>query len=96
MTLEELLEEADDYVRFINPNFDKAIVGISHDDRLVYDYELMIKDYTEQCNCDVEEAIEWIEFNTIRSLPYVENSPIIITERVYQNDTLEDRINENS
>ena len=96
MTLEELLEEADNYVRFVNPSFDKAIIGISHDDRLVYDYELMVKDYTERCNCDVEEAIEWIAFNTIRSLPYNENSPIIIKERVYKNDTIEDRTNENN
>lgn len=88
MTWEELVKEADNCVRFVNPSFDKAIIGISHDDRLIYDYELMIKDYVEQCNCDIEEAIEWIEYNTIRSLPYVENSPIIMTERIYQNNTI--------
>ena len=86
----------DNYVRFVNPSFDKAIIGVSHDNRLIYDYELMIEDYMKQHNCDSEEAIEWIEFNTIRSLPYVENSPIIMSERVYQNDILEDRINESN
>lgn len=70
----------DDYMRFVDPSFDKAIIGVSHDNRLIYSYELMIEDYMEQFNCSVEEAIDWIEFNTIRSLPYYENSPIIMME----------------
>ena len=75
-----MTKKYDEYVRFVEPSFENAIIGVSHDDRLIYSYDLMIKDYVDQYNCDVEEAIDWIEFNTIRSLPYYENSPIILME----------------
>lgn len=63
---------------FTNPFFYDAIVGISYDDRVVYDFDKMIDSMMIEENCSYEEAIEWIEFNTLRTLPYIENAPIII------------------
>jgi hypothetical protein len=64
-----------------NASYDNSIIGITFDDRLVYSYERMIQEYAEDNNCSIEDAIEWIDFNTVRALPYFgENAPIIVYE----------------
>ena len=71
---------------FDNPNFDKSIVGISSDQRVVYDYDLMIQEFAEDNNCTAEEAEEFIQYNTMRALPYFDdvdgNKPIIIENKL--------------
>lgn len=71
---------------FENPSFDKSIVGISSDQRIVYDYDLMIQEFAEDNNCTTEEAEEFIQYNTMRALPYfdnvVGNKPIIIENKL--------------
>lgn len=62
---------------FDNPSFDNSIIGISVDDRIVYDFEKMIEELMTDDNIDYLEAQEFIEYNTIRALPYCENPPII-------------------
>ena len=68
----------EDLIIFENPSFDKAIIGVSEDDRVVYDYDLMVEAAMEEEGWTEDEAIDWIEFNTIRSLPYQEGAPIVI------------------
>ena len=80
--LKEYLEQraASDTTFFINPSFLSAIVGLTDDDRLVYDYDKMIAAAIEE-NPDwtEEDAIEWIDFNTLRTVPYMGNkAPIIV------------------
>ena len=61
-----------------NHAYDKSIIGITPDNRLVYDYDLMIDEYLTDENCTYEEAQEWVDYNTIRAIPYIEgNAPII-------------------
>ena len=63
------------------PSFSSAIVGVTSDDRVVYDYDLMVEDLSEEDNISLWEAQEFIEYNTIRALPYMEadgKSPIIL------------------
>lgn len=71
---------------FDNPSFDKSIVGISSDQRVVYDYDLMVQEFAEDNNCSVEEAEEFIQYNTMRALPYFDdvdgNKPIIIEHKM--------------
>ena len=64
----------------LEPSYlDEAIIGISHDDRLIYDYEKLIKAFMKGDKITEEEAIEWIDYNTLRSLPYMgSNAPIIM------------------
>lgn len=72
-------ELPDEALVFDNPAFDYSIVGVTIDGRAVYDYESMIIEYMTYEDATLEEAIDWIEYNTIRSLPYAgEYAPIII------------------
>lgn len=63
-----------------NSYFDKSIVGITEDGRLVYDFNKMVNEYMEDNKCSEEEAIEWLEYNTLRAIPYMPNPPIVIME----------------
>ena len=77
---EKLLEYGYEDVKYlVNYSYDTALIGVSDDNRAIYDFGLMVewlvteKDFTE------EEAVEWIEFNTLRALPYMgEDAPIIM------------------
>ena len=68
----------EDTMIFENPSFEGALIGVSSDDRAVYSYDKMVESAMQQEGWTEEEAIEWIDYNTIRSLSYVENSPIIL------------------
>lgn len=68
---------------FENPDYSTAFIGISQDDRAVYDYEKMIQHLIEVDGMEYDEAVDFIEYNTIRSLPYVENSPIVCKPLVF-------------
>lgn len=64
------------------PSYDGAIVGYTDDGAVVYDFELMVDEYlSENHNCTRDEAIEFINYNTIRSIPYMKDGmvpPIIM------------------
>ena len=78
-TLDRVLEELDiSAVAFNSPSYLNAIVGISHDDRLIYDYDKMVECLMEEDNMSMEEAIEFIDYNTLRALPYYPEGPIIL------------------
>ena len=61
-----------------NPSFEGALIGVSSDDRAIYSYDAMVKSAIQQEGWTEEEAIDWIDYNTIRSLSYIENGPIIL------------------
>ena len=64
---------------FDNPSFDNAIIAVDQDGRAVYDYDLMVAELMSDEGWSTEDAIEFIEYNTIRILPYAGTmSPIII------------------
>lgn len=65
-------------VFFEHPSMVKAITGITDSEQLIYDYNLMIEAAMEEEGWTCEEAIEWIEYNTLRSIPYMgSNHPIV-------------------
>lgn len=72
MTLKERLVEAgyEDTLIFSVFSYDTAFVGISDDGRAIYDYELMVEWLCQKEGFSEDEAREWIEYNTIRALPY--------------------------
>lgn len=80
MTAKEKIENAgfEDIVIFDNPSYDDALIGVSTDDQAVYDYERMVECLMVEDGMSYEEAAEFIDFNTIRSLPYVPGAPIIV------------------
>lgn len=75
-------EELDGIIILEGDEFADGAIGISLDDRVVYSYEKLVEALTKHWNLeDDTEAIEWIEYNTIRALPYMEadgKSPIIL------------------
>lgn len=70
--------------KFESPSFDKSILGLSVDNKIIYDYELMVEEYMKDQNCDLDEAIDFIEYNTLRSLSYLGgDAPIILYIKEY-------------
>ena len=64
---------------FENPAFVNAIVGFDmHHKKIVYDYEKMVECLVKEDEMTEEEAIEFIDYNTLRTVPYMENPPIIV------------------
>lgn len=61
-----------------------ALIGISADGRAVYSYEKMINFLIKKENFSYEDAVEWIDYNTLRALPYFgDKAPVIVTEEEY-------------
>ena len=57
-----------------------AIVGLSSDDNhLIYSYDKLIESMMKVNNWTYEDSIEWVEYNTIRSLSFMSPyEPIIM------------------
>lgn len=69
----------EDVIVFENESYDDALVGVSHDGRAIYSFDKMVEWLCRKDNIDEEEAIEWIEYNTIRAIPYAgEKAPIVM------------------
>lgn len=83
MFFEELSEINEDlvYIGDKPEQYKSAVIGLTSDDNhVVYSYnklvEAMMKENPEWTETD---AIEWIDYNTIRSLGHIgENAPMII------------------
>jgi hypothetical protein len=58
---------------------DDGIIGIDVDGHVVYSYEKCCKALMENDKMTDEEAREWVDYNTIRAIPYMgENRPIMM------------------
>ena len=77
---EILLENGYEGVKYLTDfSYDTALIGVTHDDRAVYDYDLMVEWLMEDQGFTEEEAVDWIDFNTIRALPYMgADGPIVL------------------
>lgn len=77
---ERILENGfEDVVILKDFSYDSALVGISEDNRAIYDYDLMVEYLMEEEGWSEIESIEWIEYNTIRALPYMgDRAPIVM------------------
>lgn len=71
---------------FDGPDYDEAIVGVTDEGQVVYDYDKMVQILVERDGMEETEAIEWIEYNTIRALPYFENPPIVMNRLRLEDD----------
>ena len=62
-----------------NPNYLTAIVGVDDSGRVIYSYEKMIQFLILTESMSHEDAIEFVDYNTIRAIPYMgEKAPIVI------------------
>ena len=57
-----------------------AIIGVTESGSepcVVYDYDSLIRCFMEK-GMTYEEAVEWIDYNVLRSLPYQTRPPVIV------------------
>ena len=80
MNIREILPEG--AIILDNSAFDNSIIGVTLDGRLIYDYDKMIEELIEDDCMSFDEAMEWIDYNTIRALPYAGSGAPIIIQRV--------------
>ena len=81
--LKEILTEMgyEDTILFENPSYCDAVIGISDTGQLCYSHEKMIQHLIKEDGMTEEDAMEFIDYNTARALPYCNpssNRPIII------------------
>ena len=64
---------------FDNPAYDNSIIGQTFDGRAIYDIELMADELAQDDQITVEEAMDFIDYNAIRTLPYVgQKAPVVV------------------
>lgn len=81
MTAEEkiLVAGYEDVVLLKDYSYDDALIGVTEDGRAVYDYEKMISWLMTTEGRTPEEAEEWVNYNTLRALPYAgDKAPLIM------------------
>ena len=84
-TAEQILADngydSEDFVLLKDESYDSALIAVSDDFRAVYSYDKMVEWYMEKNGCTAEEAMEWIDYNTMRALPYAgARAPIVVKE----------------
>ena len=74
-------------LHFNNPSFDNSIIAVDYYGRLIYDYDLMVEELINTDKMDNEDAVDFIDYNTLRSLDYQSSTmkPIVIVERIEHN-----------
>lgn len=92
MTRQDIFDEIEsrgfeDTIILDDPSFDDAIIGVTEDGHLIYNYDSMVitlvDNYIKEGINEDEaytSAIEWISYNTIRAIPYMKSygkEPII-------------------
>lgn len=61
---------------FEMPSYETALIGLSSDNRAIYDYDLMVSYLIYNDGMTEEEAEEFIRYNTLNSLTDA-GSPIV-------------------
>ena len=95
-------EEASEVIVLEGDEFADGVIGITDDNRLVYSYENLVvclakafrESDTQEGRTDEDyhtDAIEWLDYNTTRSLPYMGgNAPIIVHDLNLGGITIDD------
>lgn len=87
LTPEEILEnngydietlQEEKTILYRNPDFSTAIIGISDDYHIVYDYNKMVEHLMTYEGFTEEESVEWIDYNTLRVYTSGCKMPIIM------------------
>lgn len=67
-------------VLFDNPSFDNSIVGMTNTGSIIYDMDKMVAELSEESNMTPSESLEFIDYNTLRILDYINKYKPIILE----------------
>ena len=62
-----------------NQAYDASIIGVTLDGRAIYEYGSMVQEHMTDNECNEDEAVDWIDYNTLRALPYFgPRTPIVV------------------
>ena len=54
----------EDVIIFDNPSYDTCLIGLTSNNQAVYDYDLMVEWLVEHENMDLEDAVDFIDYNS--------------------------------
>ncbi len=69
---------------FNEPAFDNSIIGTTTDDKVVYQYSKMVEELMSDEGMNQMEAEDFIQYNTIRALPYISRPPVIMYDKEWE------------
>ena len=80
--------EKDEVMLFEDPSYESAIIGITDDGNVCYSYKGMVESLMGEDEMTMEDAIEFIDYNTIRSLDYFKGQtdkswPVIVYDEFF-------------
>lgn len=81
----EFLEDHDylneyDKIVFLSDEFVNSIIGFDDNlEKLIYSYQLMRDDLIDE-GMEYEEACDYLDYNVVRALPYINNAPVLCME----------------
>ena len=69
----------EDAIILLDPDYADAVIGIDDEGRVIYSYDLMVQSLCLTDGMTEEEAAEYIDYNILRSLPYMgEKHPLVM------------------
>lgn len=82
-------------ILFDSQSYDNSIIYVTDDNKhVVYSYERMIDELMTDNNWSYDDAIDWLEFNTIGSMKSGDYEPLIVHEDEYLKQKAPDDIDE--
>ena len=82
-SIEDLKEEQ--IILFRNPDFSTAIIGVSENNRIIYNYNKMVEYLIENEDMSYEDATDYVSCDTIKALNYMSgNKPIVMYPLINQ------------
>lgn len=73
----EILQE-EETMFFRNPDYTSAIIGISDDYHIIYSYDKMVEYLVSHDEMTIEEAVDFIDYNTLRAYTSKGKMPIVV------------------
>ena len=95
----KLLEKGYEGTMFLSDySYDDALVGVTTDRRAVYDYDLMVQWLVEEEGFEDDiEAMEWIDYNTLRAVSCFGNAaPVIFFPKDYEGQSAREYLEDHS
>ena len=68
----------EDAMVFKNPDYEEAILGVTYDGNVVYDFDLMVNHLMKYDGMTEMDAVEFIDQDVMRVIPYMGEYPPII------------------
>ena len=60
-------------------SFDNSIIGFTSDGRIVYDFDLMVKEYQKDTDTSIDDAVDYISYNN--SLPVLQYIQLLLQNK---------------